>query len=179
MKDKILAAALIILTILICLSCSVIKNASTNKTDSHTKTDTDSVATVNSKVDTRITEQIDTAVTFGGERIEGAFLTGGLTVDSDWPFTLEDDNQKITIDHGKVIGVVKPKTIHVNFKKVTETKAQIQSTGHERKKSNERVDVKIKASEVKRTGVPWLWLLLLVIGVSAWLVWKFYLSKIL
>lgn len=174
MKDKILAAALIILTILICLSCSVIKKSTTDKTDSHTKTDTDSVATVNSKTDTKVTESIDTLIHTPESSIEGE-----LTVDSDIPFVLEDENQKITIDHGKVTGKVKSKSIIVKGKKVTETKAQIQSTGHERKKSDERVEVKIKASEVKRTGVPWLWLLLLAIVVIGWVAWKFYLSKIL
>lgn len=153
---------LLLLAVFLFTSCSITKKATTNKTDTHSQTESDSVSLVKSKTDTKITETIDTVVNTLESRIEGE-----LTVDSDLPFVLEDESQKITITGGKVTGIVKAKKIHVKGTKLTETKAETVAQVKENKKSDQNISEKNKGSEVKKTGVPWwLWLLLILVGIG-------------
>lgn len=157
---------LFLLFIAILSSCSITKKATKDKTDTHSQTESDSVSLVKSKTDTRVTETIDTVVTTLESRLEGE-----LTVDSDLPFVLEDESQKITITDGKVTGIVKAKKLHVKRTKLTESKAETVAQVKENKKSDQNISEKNKGSEVTKTGVPWwLWLLLILagIGVAYW-----------
>jgi hypothetical protein len=153
---------LFLLLVALLSSCSITKKATTAKTNTYSQTESDSVSLVKSKTDTRVTETIDTVVTTLESRLEGE-----LTVDSDLPFVLEDENQKVTIDKGKVTGIVKAKKLHVKGTKLTESKAETVAQVKENKKSDQNISEKNKGSEVTKTGVPWwLWLLLILVGIG-------------
>ena len=140
-------------------SCSVVKKVSKDRIESTTKTESDSSAVIKSKVTTKITESVDTTIRTPESRIEGR-IVGPV-------FTIEDDNQKITIDNGKVTGIVKLKVITVRSKKTTETKAETEASVKEKEKSVVKVDQKNKAVDVKKIGFPWwLWLILLLVVVT-------------
>lgn len=145
----------IYLLLLLC-SCSVIKKSSKDKTESSVKTESDSSGTSINKTTTRITESIDTLVKIPGSEIEGLW--------KELPFTLEDEDQKITISkEGKVKGIVKVREVHIVGKKETSILSETNSTASETKKVDSETKVVETQKDVKKTFVPWwLWLLIVL-----------------
>jgi cobalamin biosynthesis Mg chelatase CobN len=159
-----------ILAVVLLASCSVTKQKNLTKTDTTTKSESDSTGTLKVVTETTTTEKKDTVVNIPGSTLDGTFA------DSDQPFILEDENQKITIVNGKVTGKVKDRKVPISIDKKTVQKSTSLATAREKETVKQKVEEKNKVSEVKKTGLAvipvWLWLLLVLLLLIAG-VWKF------
>jgi cobalamin biosynthesis Mg chelatase CobN len=145
---------------LYCSSCTITKNLKKDKTEKDTKIEKDSTATVKTDTDTKVTEVIDTTVLIPGSELSGN--TGKL----DKPFVIENEDAVTTVTKDSsgynVKTIVKPKKLKVQKKKTTVSKST--SVAKVSEKSKEKVSEQKKESskEVKKTGIPWWWILVLL-----------------
>lgn len=135
-------------------SCSVFKKVNRTKIETEAKTEIDSTATVHnditmdSKTETTTKEEIDTAVFISPE---------GHLIER-----TED---------------VKKESIKVPVKKTKETKTNSDSREVDKSKiktdlkklEEKKEEVKVMDKEVKRSGIPWFWWLILAV-IAAWFV---------
>lgn len=159
---------IIITVVLVASSCSVLKRSTSQTSSARDKTESDSTLSVSAKLDTKITESIDTVITIPGSRLQGE-----LTADSDMPFVMEDDNAKVTVHQGRVTSEVKSKKIPIRVSRVTEQKAQIKATGREIESTDRSSNEKQKDVSIKKIAAPW-WIWLIIIIAALYFVLKRY-----
>lgn len=160
-------------------SCSVIKSVNKKKTEDSQKTELDSLVKSDTETKTKITELADTTVKTAASEIEGSRPVKDLEKK---PLVLEDDSQVITayVDSTgnlKIKGKVKPQSIPIKFKKITEIKSENKTTASVKKKEEVKSETKTTDKDVKRIGLPWwIWLLLIMVILAGigWKVFKSY-----
>jgi hypothetical protein len=151
--------------LLYCSSCTITKNLKKDKTEKDTKIEKDSTAVVKTDTDTKVTEVIDTTVLIPGSELSGN--TGKL----DKPFVIENEDAVTTVTKDSsgynVKTVVKDKKAVVKKTKTTESKSSSVSKVSEKLKEKVSEQKKESSKEVKKTGIPWWWILVLLCALIA------------
>lgn len=170
----ILRIHVIVTCILLLSSCSLIKSANKIQKEDSKKTELDSLAKMDSKTNTKITELADTTVKISGSQIEGSRPLSDLEKK---PFVLEDGDQVVTISvdpesgNLRVKSEVKPRSVPIKVKKTTETKEEKKTTTVVKKDEEKKSELKQTDKEVKRFGLPWWVWLLFALVILAGLTW--------
>jgi len=163
----------LILIFLLC-SCSVIKSIKKEKHETDTKVEESKQKETQKDTKTLTEIKADTTV-----NLKGSEMTGITDLHDRQPFVLEDADQSIIVEKDqsggfKITGKIKDRKVPIKFTKKVEQ--EIKETIKEKSDSTGQKITKNKSSdkEVKRTGIPWYWfLILLLIAIGYYLYRKY------